>query len=72
VLVNPSAREGFGLVVAEAASRGTPSVVVAGEDNAAAELVVEGENGFVAASVTPAALGGANLSGRRVAPPGRG
>ena len=59
VLVNPSAREGFGLVVAEAASRGTPSVVVAGEDNAAAELVVEGENGFVAASIAPAALGGA-------------
>ena len=30
VLVNPSAREGFGLVVAEAAAEGTPSVVVAG------------------------------------------
>jgi glycosyltransferase involved in cell wall biosynthesis len=59
VLVNPSAREGFGLVVAEAASHGTPSVVVAGEDNAAADLVVDGENGFVAASVDPADLGGA-------------
>ncbi|MBC7594078.1 MAG: glycosyltransferase family 4 protein [Kineosporiaceae bacterium] len=53
VLVNPSAREGFGLVVAEAASRGTPSVVVAGEDNAAVELVVDGINGFVVASVEP-------------------
>jgi glycosyltransferase involved in cell wall biosynthesis len=59
VLVNPSAREGFGLVVAEAASHGTPSVVVAGEDNAAAELVVDGENGFVAASAAPDALGAA-------------
>ncbi|MFD4423055.1 glycosyltransferase family 4 protein [Agromyces sp. NPDC058484] len=57
VLVNPSAREGFGLVVAEAAAHGTPSVVVAGDDNAAAELVVDGENGFVAASVAPAVLG---------------
>ena len=59
VLVNPSAREGFGLVVAEAASHGTPSVVVAGEDNASAELVVDGENGFVAASAAPDVLGAA-------------
>ncbi len=59
VLVNPSAREGFGLVVAEAAAHGTPSVVVAGDDNAAAELVVDGENGFVAASVAPRVLGAA-------------
>ncbi|MBT2500299.1 glycosyltransferase family 4 protein [Agromyces sp. ISL-38] len=59
VLVNPSAREGFGLVVAEAAAHGTPSVVVAGEDNAAAELIVDGENGFVAASVAPGVLGDA-------------
>lgn len=58
-LVNPSAREGFGLVVAEAAAHGTPSVVVAGEDNAAAELVIDGENGFVAASAEPAVLGAA-------------
>ncbi|MDR6904634.1 glycosyltransferase involved in cell wall biosynthesis [Agromyces sp. 3263] len=59
VLVNPSAREGFGLVVAEAASHGTPSVVVAGEDNAAAELVVDGVNGYVAASVDAEILGDA-------------
>jgi glycosyltransferase involved in cell wall biosynthesis len=59
VLVNPSAREGFGLVVAEAAAHGMPSVVVAGDDNAAAELVVDGENGFAAASVAPAVLGAA-------------
>ena len=44
----PSRREGYGMVVVEAAARATPSVVVAGEDNAAAELVVEGVNGAIA------------------------
>ncbi len=58
-LVNPSAREGFGLVVAEAATFGTPSVVVAGEDNAAVDLVVPGVNGEVAASADAEALAGA-------------
>ncbi|HMD51191.1 MAG TPA: glycosyltransferase, partial [Solirubrobacteraceae bacterium] len=43
-----SRREGYGMVVVEAAAHGTPSVVVAGEDNAAAELIVEGVNGTVA------------------------
>ena len=46
----PSSREGYGLVVVEAAARGTPSVVVRGEDNAAVELIDEGQNGFVAPS----------------------
>lgn len=59
VLVNPSAREGFGLVLTEAASRGVPVVVVAGEDNAAVELVSVGVNGFIAADTSPTALGGA-------------
>jgi glycosyltransferase involved in cell wall biosynthesis len=59
VLVNPSAREGFGLVVAEAAAHGTPSVVVAGEDNAAVDLIAEGINGYVADSVEAAALASA-------------
>ena len=49
-LLLPTRREGYGLVVLEALSRGTPVVVVSGDDNAAAELVAEGENGFVAAS----------------------
>lgn len=57
VLVNPSRREGFGLIVAEASAHGTPSVVVAGEDNASADLVQDGVNGFVAASTSPEDLG---------------
>jgi glycosyltransferase involved in cell wall biosynthesis len=52
-LVLPSSREGYGLVVVEAAAAATPSVVVAGPDNAAAELVEDGENGFVASSASP-------------------
>jgi glycosyltransferase involved in cell wall biosynthesis len=47
-LLLPSRREGYGLVVIEAAARGTPSVVVAGEDNAATELIVDGVNGTIA------------------------
>jgi glycosyltransferase involved in cell wall biosynthesis len=47
-LLLTSRREGYGLVVVEAARWGTPSVVVSGEDNAATELIDEGENGFVA------------------------
>jgi glycosyltransferase involved in cell wall biosynthesis len=55
-LLLPSRREGYGLVVIEAAARGTPSVVVAGEDNAATELVVDGVNGVVAPNAEPRAL----------------
>ncbi len=40
----------------EAAARGTPSVVVAGEDNAAVELVEDGVNGVLAHDDTPAAI----------------
>ena len=38
-LLLPSVREGYGMVVVEAAARGTPSIVVAGPDNAAVELI---------------------------------
>jgi glycosyltransferase involved in cell wall biosynthesis len=55
----PSRREGYGMVVIEAAARGTPSVVVAAPDNAAVELVDEGENGFVASSASPEDLAAA-------------
>jgi glycosyltransferase involved in cell wall biosynthesis len=44
----PSRREGYGMVVVEAAARGTPSIVVAGEENAATELISEGVNGTIA------------------------
>jgi len=46
-LLLTSRREGYGLVVVESAARATPSVVVAGEDNAASELIVQDVNGAV-------------------------
>ncbi len=64
----PSRREGYGLVVVEASSRGTPSVVVAGPDNAATELVDEGENGMVAPSASPDDLAAAILRVREAGP----
>jgi glycosyltransferase involved in cell wall biosynthesis len=51
-----SRREGYGMVVVEAAARGTPSIVVAGEDNAATELIVEGVNGVIAQRSDPEAV----------------
>jgi glycosyltransferase involved in cell wall biosynthesis len=60
-LVLPSRREGYGMVVIEAASKGTPSVLVADPDNAAVELVDEGVNGFVAPSADPAEVAAAIL-----------
>jgi glycosyltransferase involved in cell wall biosynthesis len=55
-LLLTSVREGYGLVVVEAAARGTPSIVVAGPDNAAVELIEEGVNGFVCESSDPGAI----------------
>jgi glycosyltransferase involved in cell wall biosynthesis len=55
-LLAPSSREGYGLVVVEASARGVPAIVVAGEDNAATELVEDGVNGFVVRSAEPAEL----------------
>jgi glycosyltransferase involved in cell wall biosynthesis len=52
-VILPSRREGYGLVVVEAAARATPAIVVAGPDNAAMELVDDGENGVIAASSSP-------------------
>ncbi len=60
-LAQPSRREGYGLVVIEAAALGVPSVVVRGPDNAAIELVEEGENGAVADSIEPDELAAAIL-----------
>jgi glycosyltransferase involved in cell wall biosynthesis len=58
-MVLPSRREGYGLVVVEAAALGTPSVVVADPDNAATDLLSDGENGYVAPSASPADLAAA-------------
>jgi glycosyltransferase involved in cell wall biosynthesis len=55
-LVHPSLREGYGMVVVEAASLGTPAVVVDGPDNAATELIEQGVNGFVVADAEPSSL----------------
>ena len=55
-LVLPSRREGYGLVVVEAASAGTPSIVARAPESAATELIENGENGFVTDSVAPEAL----------------
>jgi glycosyltransferase involved in cell wall biosynthesis len=52
----PSRREGYGLIVVEAAARGTPAIVVQGPDNAATSLVGNGINGYIAPSAGPAAL----------------
>jgi glycosyltransferase involved in cell wall biosynthesis len=69
-LLHPSEREGYGLVIVEAASLGTPAVAVAEPENAANVLIDEGVNGYVgacadagdlAASVIAAVRGGAAL-----------
>jgi glycosyltransferase involved in cell wall biosynthesis len=67
-MVLPSRREGYGLVVVEAAARGVPSVVVADPDNAATELVDDGENGFVAPSASPQDIADAILRVRAAGP----
>jgi glycosyltransferase involved in cell wall biosynthesis len=56
-----SEREGYGLLVVEAAASGTPSVVVRGSENAATDLVDDGVNGAVAPSAEPEDLAAAIL-----------
>jgi glycosyltransferase involved in cell wall biosynthesis len=56
-LLHPSEREGYGLVVVEALSVGTPVVLVEGPENAATELVEGGVNGLVVGSTEPQVLG---------------
>ncbi len=58
-MLSTSRREGYGMVVIEAAARATPSVVVAGEDNAAVELVQDGVNGVVAPTADPETIAAA-------------
>jgi glycosyltransferase involved in cell wall biosynthesis len=58
VLVLPSAREGFGMVVLEANACGIPVITVRHPGNAAADLIAEGVNGWVV-EPTPDALAAA-------------
>lgn len=58
-LVLPSRREGYGLVVVEALSKGTPVILVRGEDNASTELIADGENGFLAADASASEMAAA-------------
>jgi glycosyltransferase involved in cell wall biosynthesis len=60
-LILLSRREGYGLVVAEAAALGVPSIVLRHDDSAATELVVDGVNGIVCMSADPAAVASAIL-----------
>ncbi len=68
-LLLPSRREGYGLVVVEAAARGTPSIVVEGADNAATSLIDSGINGLVAPTAQPAALADAIVKVHAAGPP---
>ncbi|MHB8695748.1 MAG: glycosyltransferase family 4 protein [Solirubrobacteraceae bacterium] len=60
-LVLPTEREGFGLIVLEAAAHGLPSVLVREPDNAATELVEQSVNGWVCDSADPRELAAAVL-----------
>jgi glycosyltransferase involved in cell wall biosynthesis len=53
----PSVRDGYGMVVAEAAAAGIPVVVCRSRDSAAGELVEEGVNGAFAARPLPREIG---------------
>ena len=55
-LLAPTRREGYGLVVIEAAALGVPIILAAGADNAATELIEDGVNGFVCHDDSAAAL----------------
>jgi glycosyltransferase involved in cell wall biosynthesis len=60
-LLLPSLREGYGLIVIEAAAFGTPCITIAAPDNAARELIENGVNGYVVDDWTPANLAEAVL-----------
>lgn len=60
-LVFPSVREGFGLVVLEAAAHGLPVVLIDAPDNAAVELVEHRRNGIVVGRADSSAMAEAVL-----------
>jgi glycosyltransferase involved in cell wall biosynthesis len=47
MLVQPSTREGFGIVIVEANACGIPVITTSHEQNAGRDLIVEGENGYL-------------------------
>lgn len=47
MLVLPSSREGFGLIVAEANACDVPVITTHHKDNGARDLIIEGENGYL-------------------------
>jgi glycosyltransferase involved in cell wall biosynthesis len=63
-----SSREGYGNIVVEACALGTPSIVVAGEDNAATELIEDGVNGVIAAVPDAQTIGDAIVRVYRAGP----
>ncbi len=67
-LLAPSRREGYGLIVIEAAALGVPIVVARGPDNAATELVEDGVNGFVCADDSAESLAAAIVEVHRAGP----
>jgi glycosyltransferase involved in cell wall biosynthesis len=67
-LLLPSTREGYGMVVIEAAAAGVPTVLVQAPDNAATEHIAEGVNGFVAPDLSPAALAAAVVAAHEGGP----
>jgi glycosyltransferase involved in cell wall biosynthesis len=60
-LILLSRREGYGLVVAEAAAYGVPSIVLRHADSAALELIVDDVNGVACESIAPETVASAIL-----------
>lgn len=58
-LILLSRREGYGLIVAEAAALGVPSIVLCHPDSAASELIIDGVNGVLCKSTHPTEVAGA-------------
>jgi len=52
IMVHPSRREGFGIVLIEAAACGTPVVTINASDNASKDLVYSGKFGIVCDRIT--------------------
>jgi glycosyltransferase involved in cell wall biosynthesis len=68
-MILPSRREGYGMIVVEAAACGTPSILVREPDNAAVELIEEGVNGLLARSAAPADLAAAIVDAHEAGAP---